>query len=181
MDQSNRPASANLPLERLVSSALGQLEQLGYSRRSLNRYRVIWKHLIEFSRQKKLGNEFSEILAERFLDEYRISDGEPGEPVEGWRWHIVFGIKVLRDFVQQGHIKRAVTNVERINLPPAMDKLLRDYEQYCKEKLIFGLRRFMAVSGNSLFFWISWDQKKQRLWIGFRRWISPNLCLRGIT
>lgn len=135
MDQSNRPASANLPLERLVSTALGQLEQLGYSRRSLNRYRAIWKHLIEFSRQKKLGNEFSEILAERFLDEYRIGDGEQVEPVEGWRRHIVFGIKVLGDFVRHGHIKRAVTNVERINLLPAMDKSLRDYEQYCKEKL----------------------------------------------
>ncbi len=128
MDQSNSLASANLPLEQLVSSALGQLEQLGYSRRTLNRYRAIWKNLIEFSRQKKIGNEFSEILAERFLAEYRIGDGESLEPVAGWRRHIVFGIKVLRDFVQQGQIKRAVTNVERINLLPFMDKSLRDYE-----------------------------------------------------
>ena len=135
MDQSNSLASANLPLEQLVSSALGQLEQLGYSRRTLNLYRAIWKHLIEFSRQKNMGNEFSEILAERYLNEYRIDDGEPLEPVAGWRRHIVFGIKVLRDFVQQGHIKRAVTNVERINLLPAMNKSLRDYKLYCKEKL----------------------------------------------
>jgi site-specific recombinase XerD len=135
MDQSNHPTAINMPLERLVSSALAQLERLGYSRRSLNRYRAIWTHLIEFSRRQNLENEFSEILAERFLDEYRIYDRQPVEPIEGWRWHIVFGIKVLRDFAQQGHVKRAVTNVERINLLPAMDKSLRDYEQYCKEKL----------------------------------------------
>lgn len=135
MDQSNCPASTNLPLDRLVPSALAQLEQLGYSRRSQNRYRAIWRHLIEFSHQKTLENEFSEILAERFLDEYRIRDGELLELQEGWRRHIVVGIKVLRDFAYCGHIKRPVTNVERINLLPAMDKSLRDYEQYCKEKL----------------------------------------------
>jgi site-specific recombinase XerD len=135
MDQPNNPATTNIPLERLVSSALGQLERLGYSRSSLNRYRTIWTHFIEFSCQQNLENEFSEILAERFLDEYRICDSKPVEPPEGWRWHIEFGIKVLRDFAQQGHIKRAVTNVERINLLPAMDKSLCDYEQYCKEKL----------------------------------------------
>ena len=80
MDQSNRPASANLPLERLVSTALGQLEQLGYSRRSLNRYRAIWKHLIEFSRQKKLGNEFSEILGA--CRTWHRNESHQGHPVE---------------------------------------------------------------------------------------------------
>jgi len=135
MDQSNRPVSANLPLDRLVSSALGQLEQLGYSRRSLNRHRAIWKHLTEFSRQKGLGNEFSENLAIRFLDEYRIRDGERVAPEEGWRRHIVFGIKLLGDFAHHKHIKRPFTNPQKINLLPAMKKSLRDYEQYCKDKL----------------------------------------------
>jgi len=51
MDQSNhRLVSGNLPLDRLVGNALGEFEQLGYSRRSLDRYRAIWEHLIEFSR-----------------------------------------------------------------------------------------------------------------------------------
>ena len=34
MDQSNHPISENLPLGRLVMDALGELERLGYSRRS---------------------------------------------------------------------------------------------------------------------------------------------------
>jgi len=135
MDQSDRPLSANLPLERLVSSALGQLKQLGYSRRSLYRYRTIWKHLADFSRQEELGNEFSENLTIRFLDEYRIRDGELVEPEEGWRRHIVFATKVLGDFARHGHIKRPLTNLDSIKLLPAMKKSLHDYEHYCKDKL----------------------------------------------
>lgn len=181
MDQSNNPAATNMPLERLVSSALGQLERLGYSRRSLNRYRTIWTHFIEFSHQQNLENEFSEILAERFLDEHRICDRKLVEAPEGWRWHIEFGIKVLRDFAQQGHIKRAVTNVERINLPPAMVKSLGDYEQYCKEKLYLRSSTLRGRGRGFTVFSIFWVQKEQRLWIRFKRWISANLCLRGIT
>jgi hypothetical protein len=40
---------------------------MGYSRRSRNRYRAIWEHLIEFSERNELGDEFSEDLAIRFL------------------------------------------------------------------------------------------------------------------
>ena len=41
--------SENLQLGQLVANALGEIERLGYSRRSRNRYRAIWEHLIEFS------------------------------------------------------------------------------------------------------------------------------------
>ena len=40
----------NLQLGQLVANALSEIERLGYSRRSRNRYRAIWEHLIEFSR-----------------------------------------------------------------------------------------------------------------------------------
>ena len=73
MDQSNhRLVSENLPLGRLVANALGELERLEYSRRSRDRYRAIWEHFIEFSRQRKLGDEFSGDLAARFVEEYRM-------------------------------------------------------------------------------------------------------------
>ena len=116
MDQSNRLISENLPLGRLVENALGELEQLGYSRRSRNRYRAIWEHLIEFSRQKKLGDEFSGDLAARFVEEYRVGDEEVDKPGEGWRRHIVLGVKVLADFAQHGRIERARTDIEEIHL-----------------------------------------------------------------
>src|SRR5437867_6272939 len=57
MEQANFPISRNLPLERLVTDALGEIERLGYSRRSRNRYRAIWEHLIEFSGRQGLGGQ----------------------------------------------------------------------------------------------------------------------------
>lgn len=135
MDQSNRLVSGNLPLGRLVRNALGQLEQLGYSRRSLGRYRAIWRHLIEFSRQKSLGDHFSAHLAARFVEENCVGDEEVGKPGEGWRRHIAFGVKALADIAHHGCIKRARTDIEKIHLLPAMKKVLRDYEQYGKDRL----------------------------------------------
>ena len=83
MDQCNRPISENLPLGRLVADALNELERLGYSRRSRDRYRAIWEYFIEFSRQRKLGDEFSGDLAARFVEEYCAGDKEAHKPGEG--------------------------------------------------------------------------------------------------
>ena len=135
MDQFNHPISGNLPLGRLVANALGELERLEYSRRSRDRYRAIWSHLIEFSRQKKPGDEFSGNLAARFVEEYRMGDEEAHKPGEGWRRHIVFGVKALEDFAHHGRIERAVTDMENIHLLPGLKKVLRDYEQYGKDRL----------------------------------------------
>jgi site-specific recombinase XerD len=135
MEQTHCPTSENIQLGPLVAGALGEIARLGYSRRSRNRYRAIWEHLIEFSRQKELGDEFSADLAARFLEEYRIQDGQRDEPDEGWRRHTVFGVKVLADFAKHGHIERAFTEVQNIHLLPPMQKTLRDYEQYCKDRL----------------------------------------------
>jgi hypothetical protein len=44
MEQSNFPTSENL-LRRLVADALGEIERLGYSKRSRRRYRAIWQQL----------------------------------------------------------------------------------------------------------------------------------------
>ena len=134
MHQSHHQVSHNLSLDQLVAHALGQLEKLRYSRRSLRRYRTIWRHLIEFSHQRELGDEFSEDLAARFVDAYRIRDDETVEPRDGWRRHIVFGVKVLADFASEGRIERSRTDMQKVRIPPAMKKPLRDYEQYCRDR-----------------------------------------------
>src|SRR5215471_8788531 len=90
-EQTHCPTSENLQLERLVADARGEIERLGYSRRSRHRYRAIWEHLIEFSRQKELGDEFSADLAARFLEEYRVRDEELDKPGHGWRRHMAIG------------------------------------------------------------------------------------------
>jgi len=135
MEQSSFPISPDLSLERLVSDALGEIERLGYSRRSRGRYRTTWEHLIEFSGRKGLGEQFSGELAVRFLEEYRVTGDENDMSGEGWRRHMVWGVKVLADFAESGRIDRGKTEVEAIHLVPAMRNTLRDYEGYCKDRL----------------------------------------------
>ena len=135
MEQTHFSTSRNLQLGPLVADALGEITRLGYSRRSRNRYRAIWEHLIAFSHGKELGDEFSTDLAALFLEEYRLRDEQIDEPGEGWRRHVIFGVKVLADFAKHGCVKRAITEVQAIHLVPSMRNALRDYEQYCKDRL----------------------------------------------
>jgi site-specific recombinase XerD len=135
MDQVNPPVSRNLSLECLVNSALGEIRRLGYSRRSRNRYRAIWDHLIEFSKRKERGDRFSGELAVAFLEEYHAADEDMDMSGEGWRRHMVWGVKVLADFAENGNIGRGKTEVEAIQLAPAMQNTLREYGDYGKERL----------------------------------------------
>lgn len=133
MELSYCPVLPPLPLDQLMTSALRQLEQFGYSRRSLHRYRTVWTHLTEFARQHTLGETFSETLVARFADAYRIRAGELTPPQEHWRHHIDVGLKMLGDWASQGRRARWVAN--KAHLSPAMQKALRAYAQYGKEKL----------------------------------------------
>lgn len=134
MGQFPHQLANNLPLDQLVASALSQLEKLRYSVRSLRRYRTIWGQLTAFALQTDIGCAYSEDLAERFREEYRIRDGDCIRPSEGWRRHIEYGVKVLGDFARDGCIERFVTDTENIRVPQVMKKPLRDYEQYCRER-----------------------------------------------
>lgn len=58
--------SENLQLGRLVTGALGEIERLGYSRRSRNRYRATWEHLIAFARGKNWEMSFPQIWRRAF-------------------------------------------------------------------------------------------------------------------
>src|SRR5436309_1593444 len=120
MEQSTFPISRDVSLKCLVTDALGEIERLGYSRRSRGRYRATWEHLIEFCGRNGLGDQFSGELAVRFLEEYRITADEHDMSGEGWRRHIVWGVKVLADFAESGRMDRGQTEVEAIHLVPAM-------------------------------------------------------------
>jgi site-specific recombinase XerD len=88
----------------------------------------------EFADRKRLGDEFSDDLVARFLEEYRVGDEELG-PGDGWRRYLVWGVKVLADFARDGHLERAYTEVAAIRLVPAMQRTLRDYQRFCKDRL----------------------------------------------
>jgi len=135
MEQTTFTISRNLSLQRLVTDALSEIERLGYSRRSRSRYRTTWEHFIEFSGREGLGDQFSGELAVRFLEEYRVAGDEMDLLGRGWRRHMVWGVKVLADFAESGRIDRGKTEVEAIHLVPAMQKTLRDYGEYCKDRL----------------------------------------------
>jgi len=127
--------SERFQLERLVADALVEIERLGYSKTSRYRYRATWEHLIEFSRQKEPGDEFSAELATRFLEEYRVKNEELDKPSHDWRRQVAFSLKVLADFAKNGCIERTRTCAHAVHLPPAMQQTLDDYEQYCKDRV----------------------------------------------
>src|SRR5215468_237875 len=134
MDQSNHAVPTSLSLDRLVACASRELEELRYSRRSLRRYRTVWRHLMAFSREMNLGCEYSEDLAVRFSDAYRMHDGECLKPRERWRRHVVFGVAMLGAFAREGRIERPRIDPQSIQVPAQMKKPLREYEQYCRER-----------------------------------------------
>jgi len=135
MDQFHPDIARDRPLDKLVAGGLVQLEKLGYSRRSLRRYHAIWRHLTAFAQQEGLGDTFSEDLAVRFVEAYRLRADETIEPSEGWRRHVVYGIRVLAAFARDGHVERCRTDMQKVQIPPAMKKPLRDYEVYGRDRL----------------------------------------------
>lgn len=135
MEQVNLPVSRNVPLRQLVRNALVEMERLGYSRRSLGRYRATWEHLIELSVRLKLADELSGDLVTRFLEEYGVGEDKRAARGDGWRRHLERGIEVLAEFAENSHIERRVSEAKAIHLVPAMQHALRDYEQYAKDRL----------------------------------------------
>lgn len=134
MELSNQKVASKPSLKRLVTRAISQLEKAGYSRRSLRRYRMIWQHLMAFACQNNFGDEYSEELAARFLDAFHFPSHPYANAKRGWRRHAVFGVKVLGDFARDGRIERSRTDMQKVRIPPAMKKSLRDYERYCTER-----------------------------------------------
>src|SRR5690606_6648995 len=113
MVQAKYQITGTRPLDRLVNKALKRRTRLGYSRRSLRRYRTIWRHLAEFSREGDFGDAFSTDLAASFLAAHRIQ-GEVLRPKDAWRLHAVYGIKILGAFARDGHIQRWRTDMQRV-------------------------------------------------------------------
>jgi len=134
MKQIGFPFLRDLPLKRLVAEALIEIERSGFSRRSRDRYRAVWERLVEFAEQREFRDTFSEELVVRFI-EANCAGEDQLEPGEGWRRHVVWGVKVLADFAKDGQIQRAITEVQSIQLEPAMQNTLGEYQRFCKDRL----------------------------------------------
>jgi site-specific recombinase XerD len=123
-----------LSLDGLCAGAHHELLMRGYSRRTVNRYMLVWQHLAEFAREHNLGNDYSRNLAMRFEEVYGLREGERLKPTERWRRHLVFALTILDDYAHAGSIMRFVVERSGLRIPPAMQKPMHDYEQFAKER-----------------------------------------------
>src|SRR5260370_7531585 len=90
MEHSTHQVSSRLSLEQVIAGAVGELERLQYSRRSLGRYRVVWRHLIVFGHEIRLGDEYSQKLVKHFCTAYQMRNGEHLHPPHWPQRPIVF-------------------------------------------------------------------------------------------
>ncbi|MCB1695658.1 MAG: tyrosine-type recombinase/integrase [Halioglobus sp.] len=124
----------NPSLECLVFEAQNQLKVLGYHRRSQSRYQAVWRRFIEFAHRQPPVDGYSDELAVRFMAASRPKEGVPLKPEEGWRQHSECCMKALRDYARFGRIERSVVDMQSLVVAPAMQKPLRDFEQFCKDR-----------------------------------------------
>jgi hypothetical protein len=129
---SNGPGA--LALETLCQGAAQELLMRSYSVRTVNRYKRVWKQLADFARTQGLPAEYTRELALCFEQAYGLRDGEVLKRGQQWRRHLVFGIKMLDDFARTGSICRFKVETMGLRVPVGMHKVLRDYEQYARER-----------------------------------------------
>ena len=122
-----------LALDRLCAAATRELVMRSYTIRTVNRYKRVWERLTKFAAQGG-ANEYSRDLALRFEQAYGVHAGEHLKKGELWRRHLVYGIKVLDDFVCTGTITRFSVETTGLSIPVGMHKPLREYEQYARER-----------------------------------------------
>ena len=134
MDSPDTTAANHMPLQELVSQTLRDLERLGYSKKSLWRYRTVGNRLIAFARENGLEDRYSDQLARHFVDAFGPRNGESTKTVSGWRRYMAFVVKVLGDFSRDGRIVCTRSKIRNVSIPPATKKPLKDYEDYCRDR-----------------------------------------------
>jgi integrase len=134
MTNVNQNRLKNSSLECLVVEAQSQLKLLGYSRRSQSRYLSVWNRFIEFAHRQPPSDGYSDELATRFLRAALPTAGALLNPEERWRQHSECCMKALTDYAHFGRIERSVVDMQSVVVEPAMQKPLRDFEQFCKDR-----------------------------------------------
>ena len=136
MDLVNQQHDA-VPLAQLVSGTLRQLEKVGYSDGSVVRCRSVLSRLVEFARANGFGDVYSDQLVNRFKETWDAS-ADPVDLTDSWRRYVSSATKHLANF-SRGDLKaRRRTDAHRLAVPPAMQKQLRDFEVFCRERCHLG-------------------------------------------
>lgn len=131
---SKKPKPPKLSLDELVFGALSQLQILNYNERSIRRYQSTWKRLITFAKQKKFKKQLCEKLILEFLEHHNIRPNLPAFTYNDWRRYAEFSLKILWNYARLGHFERCKIVLEKLTVPPAMQKNLHEYKKYCEDK-----------------------------------------------
>ena len=83
MDSTTIPRRDRVSLEPLVTRALCRLQAQGYSKKSLWRYRAVWRQFIRFTREEGSQAVYSQALAERFVQAWSTPRHPPGPAKAG--------------------------------------------------------------------------------------------------
>ena len=134
MDSISGRSGSSLPLEQVIALAMGELRRLRYSRRTLRRYRIVWRHLLEFSKRTSSDARYSDEIAARFLETYGRVQGECDDPGEEWQRRAAFAVKILVDFVRDGGVERGRVETCLLRVPEGMTTSLKDYAQFCRDR-----------------------------------------------
>ena len=118
----------------LLRARRAELEKLRYSRRSLRRYRTVWRHLVAFSRQMNLGDEYSEDLAARFATRIGCVTANASSQASGGDGTSCSASRCLETLRVTGALSAPASISESIQVPALMKKPLREYEQYCRDR-----------------------------------------------
>ena len=134
MDSSEHRSEGDLPLAQLITHALTELRRLRYSRRSLRRYRTVWRHFANFAEENGLGDLYSDHLAARFIKAYPLPDQQcSASAMRSYRL-VPFMVKVLGDFARDGRVNRPFAYTKDLRIPAAMKNVMDDYEQFARER-----------------------------------------------
>mgnify|MGYP001199880593 CR=1 FL=1 len=135
MTASKRRSLCDWPLDELVRHALGELEKLNYNRKTLWRYRTVWKNLVRFSAREHLGNKYSDQLTTRFITAFQVRSGARLADGTDWQRNVARSVKVLGDFVIDRRVERSYVYSSSLKIPASLKKPLADYAEYCRVQL----------------------------------------------
>lgn len=131
---SHRSTAKKLTLDKLIFSALSQLQVLQYNARSIRRYQTVWQKLLSFAQQRNYKGKLREQLIVDFLAHHDIDPQLPVGANKGWKLHAEYALSLLWNYARHGYFERGKQEVKRLSVPAAMRKSLQDYKTYCEQE-----------------------------------------------
>ena len=121
-------------LERVVTSALQHLEELGYSARTRGDYERAWGSLVRFANKNAPRCTRVRDLEADFLASCGIAPGQQRD-LTCAQDMIRRGLRILIEFQETGRFRPHKKRIEEPCLPPLLRQELERYEAFCKHHL----------------------------------------------